>query len=119
LNLKVGKISKYWDTGKHTTSFSQMFRLPMGGYVIDTPGIRTFRVHDVPTENLRDLFPEFAPFQARCHFPSCTHDHEPDCAVFDAVDRGELAASRYASYVEMLDERREGTGDGMEEGAEE
>ncbi len=119
LKLKVGKISKYWDTGKHTTSFSQMFRLTMGGYVIDTPGIRTFRVHDVPTENLRDLFPEFAPFQARCHFPSCTHDHEPDCAVFDAVDRGELAASRYASYVEMLDERRESTLADDEDGFEE
>ncbi len=107
LKLKTGKISKYWDTGKHTTSFSQMFPLQMGGYVVDTPGIRTFRVHDVPTKNLRDLFPEFARFQSRCHFPSCTHDHEPDCAVFDAVDRGDLAASRYASYVEMLDERGE------------
>lgn len=109
LKLKIGKISKYWDTGKHTTSFSQMFPLAMGGYVVDTPGIRTFRVHEVPTDNLRDLFPEFAPFQARCHFPSCSHDHEPECAVFDAVDRGDLAASRYASYVEMLDERREGS----------
>ena len=106
LKLKVGKISKYWDTGKHTTSYSQLHKLAAGGAVIDTPGIRVFRLYGVPVGNLRDLFTDFAPFQARCKFPDCTHDHEPDCFVFEAVERGEIAASRFASYVEMLDEVR-------------
>ena len=106
LKLKEGRISRFWDAGRHTTSFSQLYELDFGASVIDTPGIRVFRLHGVTTANLPDLFPDFAPYQARCKFVGCTHDHEPDCAVFDAVDRGELAASRYASYLEMLDEMR-------------
>ncbi len=106
LGLKVGKISKYWDQGRHTTTFSQLHLLDIGGAVIDTPGIRVFRPYGIPLDSLRDCFPDFAPFQARCKFAVCSHDHEPDCAVFDAVESGELAASRYASYVEMLDEAR-------------
>ncbi len=125
LKLKEGRISRFWDAGKHTTNFSQMYRIridPNAGdskagdagndtrdgdaLVIDTPGIRVFRLHGVTIRNLPDLFPEFAPFSARCQFSGCLHDHEPDCAVFEAVDDGELAPSRYASYVEMLDEMR-------------
>ena len=106
LKLKEGRISRFWDAGRHTTNFSQMYRLDIGGHVIDTPGIRVFRLHGVTVANLPDLFPDFAPHQDKCKFKGCLHDHEPDCAVFDAVDRGELAASRYASYVEMLDEMR-------------
>ncbi|MDP6738561.1 MAG: ribosome small subunit-dependent GTPase A [Planctomycetota bacterium] len=104
LNLREGKISSYWKQGKHTTSYSQLIPLEMGGWVIDTPGIRVFRLHGLKRNLLRDLFPEFERIQNKCHFDGCSHDHEPDCGVFDAVDRGELAASRYASYVEMLDE---------------
>ena len=111
LKLKEGKISRFWDAGKHTTNFSQMYRIHAGdlagdAFVIDTPGIRVFRLHGVTIRNLPDLFPEFAPFEGRCQFSGCLHDHEPDCAVFEAVESGELAPSRYASYVEMLDEMR-------------
>jgi ribosome biogenesis GTPase len=126
LKLKEGRISRFWDAGKHTTNFSQMYRIrtdsqvgdsKTGGaqgegaqsgdtFVIDTPGIRVFRLHGVTIRNLPDLFPEFAPFAVRCQFSGCLHDHEPDCAVFEAVESGELAPSRYASYVEMLDEMR-------------
>lgn len=106
LKLRIGKISKFWDQGKHTTTYSQIHTLPFGARVIDTPGIRVFRPFGVPEQNLRDLFPEFGRFQARCHFNGCSHNHEPECAVFDAVERGAVAASRYASYVEMLDEMR-------------
>ena len=109
LKLKVGKISKYWDAGKHTTAHSQLIPLEMGGWVIDTPGIRVFRLHRLSAGELRGLYPEIVHFQDRCHFPDCTHDHEPDCGVFDAVDNGELPATRYASYVEMLDELRTNT----------
>ena len=104
LGLKVGKISRYWEAGRHTTTFSQMLALELGGWVIDTPGIRVFRLHGATKFDLRGLFPEFEAYQEHCRFPTCSHDHEPDCAVFEAVDRGELAATRYASYVEMLDE---------------
>lgn len=104
LKIKVGKISRYWDQGKHTTSFSRLHTLDFGGYVIDTPGIRVFRLHDLTRAELRDLYPEFSRYQSDCQFPDCSHDHEPRCAVFDAVDRGEIPASRYASYTEMLDE---------------
>ncbi len=106
LNLKVGKISKFWDQGKHTTTFSLMHFLAFGGAVIDTPGIRVFRPYGIPPASLRDCFPELRRYQLRCQFPDCTHDHEPGCVVFDAVESGEIAASRYASYVEMLDELR-------------
>jgi len=122
LELKEGRISRFWDAGKHTTNFSQLHRLAPDTLVIDTPGIRVFRLHGVTIRNLPDLFPEFARYEGRCKFSGCLHDHEPECAVFDAVDSGELASSRYASYVEMLDEMRGpgGVGDasGVQPGAE-
>lgn len=106
LALKLGKISKFWDQGKHTTTASQMHRLPsLDAWVIDTPGIRVFRLAGINQAELRDCYPEFAPFAARCRFaPDCSHDHEPGCALFEAVERGELAPTRYASYLEILDE---------------
>lgn len=110
LKLKEGRISSYWAQGKHTTAFSRMFPLQGAlagdgtGYVIDTPGIRVFRPYGLKRADLRHLFPDFAPFQTRCAFSDCTHDHEPGCAVADAAESGELAATRYASYVEILDE---------------
>ncbi len=106
LKLKIGKISKFWDQGKHTTTHSQLIPLEFGGYVIDTPGVRSFRLHDAKPEQLRGMFPEFARFQGACRFPDCSHDHEPECGVFAAVERGQIAPSRFASYIEMLDELR-------------
>jgi ribosome biogenesis GTPase len=106
LKLKVGKISKFWDGGKHTTSYSQLHRLEFGGWVADTPGIRTFRLHKADPAALRGMFPEFARYQGACRFPDCSHDHEPGCEVFAAVERGDVAASRFASYVDLLDELR-------------
>ena len=105
LKLRTGKISRYWEAGKHTTTFSQMHVLDaLECRVIDTPGIRVFRLAGINKAELRDCFPEFAPHQARCRFPDCSHDHEPDCGVYEAVESGRLAPTRYASYVEILDE---------------
>ena len=105
LKLKVGKISKYWDAGKHTTTYSQLHRLEaIDAWIIDTPGIRVFRLHGINKAELRDLFAEFEPFQSKCRFPDCSHDHEPDCAVFDAVEDGKIALTRYQSYTQILDE---------------
>ena len=105
LGLRTAKVSRYWEAGRHTTTFSQMHTVErLGARVIDTPGIRVFRPYGINQAELRDLFPEFAALQRECRFPDCSHDHEPDCAVFAAVERGELAPTRYASYVEILDE---------------
>ncbi|MEZ5980411.1 MAG: ribosome small subunit-dependent GTPase A [Planctomycetota bacterium] len=105
LELEIGKISKYWSSGKHTTTFSRWIPVDdEGTVVVDTPGIRTFRPWGVNKRQLRHLYQDFEPYNARCRFPDCSHDHEPDCAVVDAVEAGALAASRYLSYVEILDE---------------
>ncbi len=102
LKLKVGKISSHWEQGRHTTTFSSLIHLEFGGWVVDTPGIRVFRLHGIKKPQLRGLFPEFVRRQSGCRYPNCTHDHEPDCAVLDALDEGEIAQSRYMSYLEML-----------------
>ncbi|MCE9594080.1 MAG: ribosome small subunit-dependent GTPase A [Planctomycetes bacterium] len=107
LLLKVGKVSKYWDAGKHTTTHSQLLKLAFGGVVIDTPGIRVFRLHGATQQDLRGVFPELVARQAGCHFPDCTHVSEPGCAVVAALDRGELAETRYASYLELMNEIKE------------
>ncbi|MBI5435031.1 MAG: ribosome small subunit-dependent GTPase A [Planctomycetes bacterium] len=107
LKLKIGKISKYWDAGKHTTTHSQFLPLAFGGAVIDTPGIRVFRLHGATQQDLRGMFPELVAHQAGCHYPSCTHVSEPDCAVVRALDTGAVAETRYASYLELMNEIRE------------
>ncbi len=104
LGLAEGRISAYWDSGQHTTSFSRWIELEGLGSVIDTPGVRSFRAHGMHADDLRGAFPEFAAPAALCRFPDCSHDHEPGCAVREALDKGQIAASRYASYVELLDE---------------
>jgi ribosome biogenesis GTPase len=104
LNIKEGRISKFWSQGRHTTSHSYLHRLDGGGWTIDTPGIRVFRLYDVKRSELRDIFPDFEPFARNCRFPNCSHDHEPECAVADAAEDGRLAGTRYANYLEMLDE---------------
>ncbi len=106
LNIKEGRISKYWKQGRHTTSYSFLHRLEMGGFTIDTPGIRAFRLFDINPAELRDMFPEFDRFAGACRFDDCSHDHEPECGVADAMENGDLPASRYASYLDMLDEIR-------------
>ena len=106
LALKTGKISKFWDQGKHTTTHSQMHRLPaQDAWVIDTPGIRVFRLYGINQAELVDCYPEFTPFATHCRFaPTCSHDHEPGCAVFEAVERGSIPPTRFSSYLEIRDE---------------
>ena len=104
LNIKEGRISEYWKQGKHTTTYSRLHALEQGGWVVDTPGIRVFRPHGLTRANVRDLFPDFAPYQAKCEYANCSHDHEPGCAVADAAEEGLLADTRYASYLSLLDE---------------
>ena len=105
INIKTAKISKYWDAGKHTTTYSQMHVLDaVNAHIIDTPGIRVFRLFGINKNELRDAFPEFVPYNGKCRFPDCSHDHEPECAVFDAVEDGKIAMTRFESYLQILDE---------------
>lgn len=104
LDLKIGKISRYWSQGKHTTTFSRLIQVADDTWVVDTPGIRVFRPYGLNRAQLRYLYPDFEPFNRACKLRNCSHDHEPGCAVADAVEAGQLSATRYLSYLELIDE---------------
>lgn len=99
--LKTGKISDWSDKGKHTTTFAEMFQLPFGGYLIDTPGIRELGVFDIEKQELGRLFPEIRKLMGNCRFHNCRHINEPGCAVLGALEKGKLESSRYDSYLSI------------------
>ncbi len=101
LSLRTGIISDYHKKGKHTTTFPEMHPLSFGGFIIDTPGIREFGLVDFRKEEIAERFPEMRHFMHDCQFNNCSHIHEPRCAVKDAVERGEIPASRYESYLRI------------------
>ena len=107
-NLRTSEISDAHNTGMHTTTFSEMLPLPSGGYIIDTPGIKGFGTFDIEPEELSGYFKEIFHFSRDCRFSNCTHTHEPGCAVLKAVEDHYSAASRYQSYLSMLDDKEEG-----------
>lgn len=109
LGLRVGEVSRALE-GRHTTVAASLHPLEVGGYVVDTPGLRNLRFWEVGVERLDFCFPEFRPHLGTCRFPDCTHVHEPDCAVLAARENGEIPESRYASYVRLLQEREEDAG---------
>ncbi len=104
LNLKTANISQSHKTGKHTTTFSEMHPLSVGGYVIDTPGIRGFGLIDFDKEELSHYFPEIFKISHACKFNNCLHLNEPDCAVREAVEKGEIFDSRYYSYLNLMED---------------
>ncbi len=101
-NVKTQEVSEYSGKGKHTTTFSRMYRLPESGYLIDTPGIKEFDVPELTKRNLRDLYPEFRRLQDRCKYNDCLHVNEPDCAVREAVENGQIPIFRYQNYLRIL-----------------
>lgn len=101
LTLKTAEISDYHKKGKHTTTFSEVFSLSFGGFIIDTPGIKGFGLVDMEDENLATYFPEMLELQNDCKYYNCTHTHEPNCKVVEAVRAGEISESRYKSYLSM------------------
>ena len=105
---RTAEISDAHNTGMHTTTFSEMIELPDGGYLIDTPGIKGFGTFDIEKEELTSYFKEIFHFSKDCRFSNCTHTHEPGCAVIKAVEDHFIAASRYQSYLSMLEARRQG-----------
>ena len=107
LCLKTSEISDAYDTGKHTTTFSEMYEVDGGGYIIDTPGIKGFGTFDMKREEVGHYFKEIFLHSANCRFNNCTHTHEPHCAVREAVERYDIAESRYNSYLSMLEDENE------------
>lgn len=110
LGLRVGSISDWSMKGMHTTTFTELH--PIGGlesYLIDTPGIREFGLVDFHDSELSHFFPEMRPFLPQCHFANCTHCHEPQCAVKTAVERGDIDAGRYQSYLNMMESLADAT----------
>ena len=99
----VREISERTNKGTHTTSFSKRYKLPKGGTVIDTPGLREFGIWDLSKFELGVIFPDFLDYYLDCKFTSCTHIHEPDCAVLAAIEKGLLAEERYLSYLNIYD----------------
>ena len=103
IDIRTGEISDSFHKGKHTTTFSTMYRIA-DGYIIDTPGVKGFGLIDIDDKELWHYFPEMISRAGECKFFNCTHTHEPHCAVIEAVKREEIAFSRYESYLKILDE---------------
>jgi ribosome biogenesis GTPase len=104
LKARVGDMSDYHKSGRHTTTFAEMFSLQNGGYIIDTPGIRGFGLIHIEKEELYHFFPEIFKVSASCAFHNCRHVNEPDCAVIKAVKSGKISELRYRSYLNMMDD---------------
>ncbi len=101
LELRTHQISDWSDKGMHTTTFAEMFALPQGGFIIDTPGIRELGVIDIEQQELSHFFPEMRERMHDCKFSNCRHINEPGCAVVKAVEQGEIELSRYESYLSI------------------
>jgi len=107
LGRAVKSVSRYSQEGIHTTRDSELVKIQSGGYLADTPGIRTLMLWDVEPEELDAYFREIAPYVAECRFADCTHLNEPDCAVREAVEQGRISRMRYESYKSLRRELEE------------
>lgn len=106
--VKTAEISSYHNKGMHTTTFSEMFPVAGDGYIIDTPGIKGFGTFDMEEEEIGHYFLEIFKVSANCRYNNCTHQHEPGCAVREAVEQHYISESRYTSYLNMLKDKEEG-----------
>jgi ribosome biogenesis GTPase len=104
LNLKTEEVSDYHKQGKHITTFPEMHRMPFGGFVIDTPGIRGFGMVHMERNEIYHFFPEIFRISRDCRFYNCLHYDEPGCAVRSAVESGQVNPLRYRSYLNILDD---------------
>lgn len=110
LDLATAEISDTHDTGMHTTTFSEMFKIPNlspDSYIIDTPGVKGFGTLEFEKHEVSHFFPEIFKIGADCRYGDCTHTHEPGCAVREALDNHLIAESRYSSYLSILDDSEE------------
>lgn len=103
MSLRTSEVSEWSGKGMHTTTFAEMFDLPSGGAIIDTPGVREFGLMDVSEHDLSHYFPEMRAVLGDCQFNNCRHLEEPGCAVKQAVREGRISEDRYVSYVNILE----------------
>lgn len=103
LKLKTMDISDIHNTGKHTTTYSTLYKISFGGYIIDTPGIKAFGMLEMEPWEISHYFPEIFKTSAYCQYNNCSHTHEPGCAVKAAVEKNEIARSRFISYLGLLE----------------
>lgn len=108
MSVRIGDISKMHNKGMHTTTHSEMFELMPDSFLVDTPGIKGFGMYDMEETEIADYFLEIFECSKKCRFANCIHVHEPGCAVREAVDNGEIALSRYVSYLSMLEDNKGG-----------
>jgi ribosome biogenesis GTPase len=101
INLPTKGISQATGRGQHTTSHIELFHLPDGGFVIDSPGIKVLGFWQFEKEQLAFYYPEMEPYLDGCRFTGCSHIHEPDCAVREAVESGEISSLRYQNYTQI------------------
>lgn len=104
LDLGTASVSDHHGKGRHTTRVASLYALPGGGFLADTPGIRELGTWALPIEHLDQCFPELSPYRQHCVFRTCSHTHEPRCAVVEAVNEGAIDAERYDSYVRLREE---------------
>jgi len=102
LHLKIGEVSPKTRKGRHTTTSAALYPLNSTGFVVDTPGLREFGIIDLNPADLCYYFVEFLPYLNECRFPNCTHDHEPGCAVMEAVNENAITEERFFSYLNIL-----------------
>lgn len=102
LKLATKNISNQHKQGLHTTTFAEMFVLPFGGSIIDTPGIKGFGVVDMNSQEVSGYFPEFFKLKSKCKYHNCLHQNEPNCAIKEAVENGTIANWRYQNYLQII-----------------
>jgi ribosome biogenesis GTPase len=107
VEMETGAISEKIDRGKHTTRHSELITISDNTYIMDTPGFSSLSIFDMKKEELREFYPEFAPFEGDCKFLTCSHIHEPVCGVRTALEAGKINKIRYKNYVTLYEELRE------------
>lgn len=105
--METGSISEKIERGKHTTRHSELIWIENDTYIMDTPGFSSLYTNTFEKEELKQYFPEFAPYEGQCRFLGCDHVHEPDCAVKEALAEGKIHSVRYENYLEMYKELKE------------